>query len=203
MSTQTDPPPLTDPGSATAAGGSSNAEDRAQQATGQAQEKAQQAAGQAQEKAQQAAGQAHAKVREQLDQRSTQLAEQVHQQASDLRSVSEALRDQGKDRPAEVVDRLAGYGEQAGGYLRDKDADAMLGDAEDFGRQKPAAVAAGALLLGFAASRFLKASSSKRYSTRATQQLPTPRVESPAAAPNPDPPMPATPSSRPSVGSGI
>ena len=121
MSTQTDPSPLADPDRASAAGGSSNAQDRAQQATGQAQEKAQQAAGQAQEKAQQAAGQAQAKLREQLDQRSTQLAEQVDQQASDLRSVSEALRDQGKDRPAEVVDRLAGYGEQAGSYLRDND----------------------------------------------------------------------------------
>jgi uncharacterized protein YjbJ (UPF0337 family) len=81
------------------------------------------------EKAQQAAGQAQAKVREQLDQRSTELAGQVDQQASDLRSVSEALRDQGKDRPAEVVDRLVGYAEQAGRYLRDKDAEAMLDDA--------------------------------------------------------------------------
>ena len=62
--------------------------------------KAQQAAGQAQEKAQAAAGQAQAKVRDQLDQRSSQLGEQAYQQASDLRSVSEALRNQGKDRPA-------------------------------------------------------------------------------------------------------
>jgi hypothetical protein len=168
-----------------------------------AQEKAQQATGQAQEKAQQAAGQAQAKVREQLDQRSTQLAEQVDQQASDLRSVSEALRGQGKDRPAEVVDRLVGYADQAGSYLRDKDADAMLGDAEDFGRQKPAAVAAGALALGFAASRFLKASSSKRYVTRGTQRLPAPAAESPAAMPAVVDPTPVPPMSRPSAGSGI
>jgi len=163
MSTQTDP-------SRPAVGDSSDAAD-----TGAgAQEKAQAAAGQAQEKAQEAAGQVQDKVREQLDQRSTQLAEQVNGQASDLRSVSAALRDQGKDRPAEAVDRLAGYAEQAGSYLRDKDADAMLGDAEDFGRRKPAAVAAGALALGFAASRFLKASSRKRYSsTRDARRLPT------------------------------
>jgi hypothetical protein len=126
------------------------------------------------EKAQQAAGQAQAKVREQLDQRSTELAGQVDQQASDLRSVSEALRDQGKDRPAEVVDRLVGYAEQAGRYLRDKDAEAMLDDAEDFGRQKPAVVAAGALALGFAASRFLKASSSKQPPQ--TVDATTPRI---------------------------
>jgi hypothetical protein len=128
--------------------------------------KAQQVAGQAQEKAQAAAGQAQAKVRDQLDQRSSQLGEQAHQQASDLRSVGEALRNQGKDRPAQAVDRLAGYAERASSYLRDTDADSMLSDAEDFGRRKPAAVAAGALALGLVASRFLKASSSRRYSAR-------------------------------------
>ena len=203
MSMQTDPSPLADAGSKSPAGDSSRTQDTAQQTTGQAQEKAQQAAGQAQEKAQQAAGQAQAKVREQLDQRSTQLADQVHQQASDLRSVSEALRDQGKGRPAEAMDRLAGFAEQAGSYLRDKDADAMLGDAEDFGRRKPAAVAAGALMLGFAASRFLKASSSQRYSRRDSQQLPAPRVESPATAPTAVEPLPVTPSGQPAAGSGI
>ena len=135
-----------------------------------AQASAQQAAGQAQEKAQAAAAQAQAKVREQLDQRSSQLAEQAHQQASDLRSVSQALRDQGKDRPAQAVDRVAGYAEQAGSYLRDTDPDSMLSDAEDFGRRKPGAVAAGALALGFLASRFLKASSSRRHSARQIEQ---------------------------------
>jgi hypothetical protein len=190
MSTQTNPQSM-DAGSADTADTKTKAQDKAQQATGEAQEKAQQAAGQAQ-----------AKLREQVDQRSTQLAEQVHQQATDLRSVSEALRDQGKDRPGEVVGRLAGYAEQAASYLRDKDAEGMLGDAEDFGRQKPAAVAAGALVLGFAASRFLKASSSRRYTARDTQQLP-PRVEASAATPAALDPVPATSASRPSVGSGI
>lgn len=152
-------------------------------ATTDAQAKAKQAAGQAQEKAQVAVGEAQDKVREQLDQRSSQLAEQAHQQASDLRSVSEALRDQGKDRPARAVDRLAGYAEQAGSYLRDTDADSMLSDAEDLGRRKPGAVAAGALALGLLASRFLKASSSRRYSVRQTEQA---RAETTGSA------MPAT-----------
>ena len=138
------------------------------------QAKAQQAAGQAQEKAQAAAGQAQAKLREQLDHRSGQLAEQVHQQTSDLRSVGETLRDRGKDRPAQAVDRLVGYAEKVEGYLRNRDADAMFGDAEEFGRRKPGAVAAGAFALGLVASRFLKASSSRRYSARQTGPSPTP-----------------------------
>ena len=105
-----------------------------------AQTKAQDAAEQAQEQVQAAAEKTQATMREQRDQRSSQLGEKAHQQASDLRSVSDALRDQGKDRPAEAVSRLAGYAEQAGSYLRDTEADSMLSDAEDFGRRKPAAV---------------------------------------------------------------
>ncbi len=166
-----------------------------------AQAKAQQAAGQAQEKAQAAAGQAQAKLREQLDQRSTQLAEQAHQQASDLRSVSETLRDQGKDRPAEAVDRLAGYAEQAGSYLRDTDADSMLSDAEDFGRRKPGAVAAGGLALGLVASRFLKASSSRRYSARQTEQLRAGTTGT--ATPATIEPLPATPGQPPTFRPGL
>jgi hypothetical protein len=165
---------------------------------------AQRAADQAQEKAQAAAGQAQAKVREQLDQRSSQLAEQAHQQASDLRSVSDALRDQGKDRPAQTVDRLAGYAEHAGTYLRDTDADSMLSDAEDFGRRKPGAVVAGGLALGLVASRFLKASSGRRYSAR---RSPQPGLSSPGgpagAVPTTMQPRPATPSPLPATRSGI
>lgn len=187
METQTDP-------------GYHPKDDTADSAAGaDAQAKAQRAAGQTSEKAQAAAGQAQARVREQLDQRSSQLAEQAHQQASDLRSVSEALRDQGKDRPAQAVDRLAGYAEQAGSYLRDTDADSMLSDAEDFGRRKPAAVAAGALALGLVASRFLKASSSRRYSARQTEQplRPSPVTTAGPAMPATIEPLPVTPSTQP------
>jgi hypothetical protein len=166
MPTQTNPPRPPAPG----AGDSG-----ASEAQAKAQEKAQEVAGQAQEKAQAAAGQAQARVREQLDQRSSQVAEQINEQASDLRAVSGALRDQGKEGPAKAADRLAEYAEKVGGYLRDKDSEALLHDAEDFGRRQPAAVAAGGLALGFLASRFLKASSSQRYSSRSAGQLPPPR----------------------------
>jgi hypothetical protein len=142
------------------------AQANAQDVAAQAQEKAQQVADQAQEKGQQAATHAKDKLREQLDQRSSQAAEQVNQQASDLRAVSNSLREQGKDGPASAAGRLAEYAEKAGGYLQEKDSDALLADAEDLARRQPWAVAAGALALGFAASRFLKASSSKRHSTR-------------------------------------
>ena len=75
--------------------------------------KAADAAGQAQQSAQAAVGQAQERLREQITQRSTQAAEQINEQASDLRSVSQALREQGKDGPAQAADRLAGYAERS------------------------------------------------------------------------------------------
>lgn len=143
---------------------------------GKAQEKAQQAAGQAQEKAQQAAGQVQDRVREQIDQRSSEAAEQIREQGSDLRSVGESLRNEGKDGPAKAADRLADYAEKVGSYLSEKDSHALLSDAEDFGRKQPWAVAAGSLVLGFAASRFLKASSSERYQSHPSRRPAGPAV---------------------------
>lgn len=169
----------------------------ASDAQAKAQEKAQEIASQAQEKAQAASGQAQAKLREQLDQRSAQVAGQINEQASDLRAVSEALREQDKDGPAKAADRLAEYAEKVGGYLRDKDSEALLQDAEEFGRRQPAAVAAGGLLLGFVASRFLKASSSRRYSSRSAGELPPPR---PPAPPRPRAAVEGTGSQPPDAG---
>jgi ElaB/YqjD/DUF883 family membrane-anchored ribosome-binding protein len=158
-----------------------NAQGSASDAAGAAKDKAQAAAGQAQEKAQAAAGQAQDKLREQIDQRSTQAAEQINTQASDLRSVSDALRKEGKDGPADAADRFAGYAEKVGGYLHEKDSHALLADAEDFGRQRPWAAVGGGLVLGLAASRFLKASSGRRYQSRTSSSRPSQLSASPAA----------------------
>jgi ElaB/YqjD/DUF883 family membrane-anchored ribosome-binding protein len=143
--------------------------------TDQAKEKAQEAAG----KAQEAADQAKGRVREQVDQRSTEAGEQVSSTAGDLRSVGEELRKQGKDTPAKLAEQAADRTEKLGSYLTESDADRILHDVEDFARRQPWAVVAGGLALGFAASRFLKASSSQRYQQRssgrdpATPSLPT------------------------------
>jgi ElaB/YqjD/DUF883 family membrane-anchored ribosome-binding protein len=131
--------------------------------TGQAQQKAQEVASQAQDKAREAAGEARGRIGEQVDQRSTQIGDQVNSNAGDARSVAEELRKQGKDAPARYVDQAADRAERLGGYLQNSDGDQILRDVEDFGRRNPWAVAAGGLLLGFAASRLLKASSSQRY----------------------------------------
>jgi hypothetical protein len=118
---------------------------------------------QAKEKAQEGAQQAKRTVRDQVDQRSTEAGERVGSTAQDIRSVSEELRKQGKDQPAKLAEQAAQRAESLGDYLKRSDGDTILRDVEDFGRQRPWAVIAGGLAIGLAASRFLKASSTRRY----------------------------------------
>ena len=151
-----------------------SSQDEQNGAAAQAQEKAQEVVGQAQEKAQEAKQQAGGKLREQVDQRSNEAGEQVTTAASDLRTVGEQLREQGKETPAKLAEQAAERTDQLGSYLTESDADKILRDVEDFARRQPWAVVAGGLVLGFAASRFLKASSSQRYGERSrSPELPS------------------------------
>jgi hypothetical protein len=117
----------------------------------------------AQDKTRGALGQARGRLRDQVDQRSTQAGDQVQSAAQDVRSVAEQLRNQGKETPARVAEQVADRAESFGTYLRDADGKRLLGDVEAVARRQPWLVAAGGLALGLVASRFLKASSSRRY----------------------------------------
>jgi hypothetical protein len=121
----------------------------------------------AQDKVRGVAGQARSRFRDQVDQRSTQAGERLSGTAVDVRGVAEELRRQGKDTPARLVEQAAGQADRVADYLKGASGERLLRDVEDFARRQPWAVAAGGLVLGFAASRFLKASSSRRY--QATQ----------------------------------
>jgi hypothetical protein len=119
----------------------------------------------AQDKTRGALGQVRGRLRDQVDQRSTQAGDQVQSAAQDVRKVAEQLRGQGKDTPARAAEQVADRAESFGSYLRDADGERLLRDAEDVARRQPWLIAAGGLALGFAASRFLKASSSRCYQT--------------------------------------
>jgi hypothetical protein len=73
------------------------------------------------------------------------------------------LREKGQDGPARATEQAAEKMDQAGRWLTESDADRILSDVEDFARRQPWAVLAGGLVVGFAASRFLKSSSRQRY----------------------------------------
>jgi hypothetical protein len=140
---------------------------------------------QAKDKAQEAAGQARRGLRDQVDQRSTQAGERVGGVAHDVRDVAGQLREQGKDQPAKLAEQAAQRAESLGDYLKRSDGDTILRDVEDLGRRQPWAVIAGGLALGFAASRFLKASSSRRYESRweSSDRLPARREDVTPQAP--------------------
>jgi ElaB/YqjD/DUF883 family membrane-anchored ribosome-binding protein len=168
--------------------------------TGNGPSTAQQAKEKTREQAQQAAGQAKSTVRSQVDQRSTDAGERVGGFASDVRSVGDQLRQQGKDQPAKLAEQAADRAERLGDYLKQSDADRILGDIEDFGRRQPWAVIAGGVALGLVASRFLKASSSRRYEQRRQDyaEIPARTYDTPATSGirsgtvTPDPAVPPT-----------
>ena len=148
----------------------------AQDAKEQAKQKASEVSGQAQEKAQEAAGQAKSRARDEIDKRSTEAGQQVSSTADDLKSVSQSLREQGKEQPAKMADQAAERVERLGGYLQDADSDRILGDIEDLARRQPWLVVAGGVALGVAAARFLKASSSQRYQQKSSGSTGTPSL---------------------------
>ncbi len=125
--------------------------------------KVQDVAGQAQESLQQVAGQATDTIKQQLDERSTTVGESADTLSQAARHSAEELRAQGQDLPAQVIEQAAGRVEQLGQYLRNANGEQIISDVERFGRQQPWAVIAGGVFLGFVASRFLKASSTRRY----------------------------------------
>jgi hypothetical protein len=135
----------------------------------------------AQDKTRGALGQARGRLSEQVDQRSTQAGDQVQSAAQDVRSVAEQLRNQGKETPARVAEQVADRAESFGTYLRDADGERLLGDVEAFARRQPWLVAASGLALGFAASRFLKASSSRRYQAGADRSYASQHMSDTAA----------------------
>jgi hypothetical protein len=74
---------------------------------------------------------------------------------------------QGNQSAADAANRAAAQAERLGAYLQDADANRILADAEDVARKNPWAVVVGGVVVGAAAARFLKASSSRRYESTA------------------------------------
>jgi len=121
------------------------------------------AQGQISETAHGLGGKAEFRLREQLDERSTQAGEQVHSIGKVLQSGANQLRSEGKETPARVVDEVARRADDLGSYLQSTQADRFLHDIETFARRRPWVAAGIGALAGFAASRFVKASSDRRY----------------------------------------
>lgn len=122
-----------------------------------------QAQQQVQEKAQEIRGQAEVRLRDQVDQRSSQAGEQMQAVGQALEQSAEQLRTDGKGTPASIVEQVARKIDELGEYLQSANADRILGDVENVARRRPWLTGAAGAVAGFLASRFVKASSDRRY----------------------------------------
>ena len=122
----------------------------------------------AKDKAAEVGSQVGDKAKSQVDTRTTQAGDAIQDKAEGLRQMSDQLRDSGQDAFAQLAEKVATLTEDAAKYLRNADADSILGDVEGFARKSPWAVAAGGLFLGLAASRIVKAGTDRRSSGQST-----------------------------------
>jgi hypothetical protein len=118
---------------------------------------------QAGEKTSEVKEQARAKLRDQLQERSTDMGRQLSSVGGAVNEAAQKLRDDGNTSAADLTERAGEKVSQLATYLEHADGDRMLRDLEDLGRRQPMVAVAGGLVVGFVASRFLKASSSRRY----------------------------------------
>ena len=130
---------------------------------GQASAKVQDVASTAQEKAGELTSKGRSRLSEQLDQRTTDAGSQAHSVAQALRSSTDRLNEDGNAKAADIANRAADQVERVGSYLQQKNGDDILRDVEDFARRRPWLIAGLGFLGGIVGSRFLKASSEKRY----------------------------------------
>ena len=112
--------------------------------------------------------QGRGKLGETLDRRTTEVGGQARQAAQVLRQSGSQMLTQADgngQQVAHLTELAADRVEQLGGYLERTSGDQLLRDAEEFARRRPWMVAGFGLMAGLAASRFLKASSERRYGT--------------------------------------
>jgi ElaB/YqjD/DUF883 family membrane-anchored ribosome-binding protein len=131
---------------------------------GQASGQVQEAASTAQERAVELKEQGKSKLGETLDQRTNEAGVQARKMAQALRRSGEQLSNEGNGQQvAGLAEGAADRLERLGGYLERTSGDELVRDLEDFARRRPWMVAGMGLVAGLAASRFVKASSERRY----------------------------------------
>jgi len=143
----------------------STAEETGQEGlAGKASAQVQEAASTAQEKAADLKEQGKSKLGETLDQRTNQVGGQARKMAQVLRRGGEQLSNT-DDAPqaAGLAKGAADRIERLGAYLERTSGHGLVRDVEDMVRRRPSLAAGIGLVTGLAASRFLKASSERRY----------------------------------------
>ncbi|SDX86084.1 hypothetical protein [Citreimonas salinaria] len=155
------------------------------------------------EDARQAGQQAYDTVKDEAGHQAEEAQSRIASEAGDvaqaLRKAAEASRDGSPQERTfgQIADALADASE---GFNR-KDLGELVSDANHFARRNPIAFLGGAVLLGFAAARFAKASSHRSGHEDFDRRSGTPTAApAPAPAPTTAPASPAAPAGTPRTG---
>jgi hypothetical protein len=112
--------------------------------------------------AEQAAKAVRARTEGALDGQRLAAADRIGRTASALRSAAEQMRTQEAGGLARLAEDAAERMDAASRRLRDEDLPSLVASASELARRQPVAFFAAAVAAGFALSRFLKASASRR-----------------------------------------
>jgi ElaB/YqjD/DUF883 family membrane-anchored ribosome-binding protein len=147
--------------------GGSGVSDTAGLVAEQVQSQAQQVAQQAQQTAGQVATQAKQQTTSALNSQKDKAADSLESVAQALRQTSQQLQQQ-QGGISQLVNKAADRVEQVSQYLRNRDVNDLVYDAEGYARSNPGVFLGGALALGFLTARFLKSSPPSSGNSRYT-----------------------------------
>jgi hypothetical protein len=116
---------------------------------------------QASDKTSQLAAQAKEQARPALQTQKEHAAQTLSATAEALRKSTQHLHEQDQEAIARYMDQAAERVERFGGYLRRRDLDGLVADAEQFARRQPGLFLGGAFALGLLGARLLKSSSQR------------------------------------------
>ena len=127
----------------------------------QAQERVGQVAGQAQEQVSRVVDRAQEQAKSQLGGQVSRAAEGLGTVAEAVGAVGQQLREKDQAALAQYANQAADRIERFSHYLRERDVNELLGEAQRLARRQPTLFMGGAFALGLVAARFLKSSSEK------------------------------------------
>ncbi len=114
---------------------------------------------------------AQRKAQEVVVARKAATAEFIHDMSEAVNSATEVLERQGRHGAASLLKSAAGELDRFSSSVANRDADSLLEDFRELSQRKPSLFFGGALVVGFAAARFLVASGSR--SRRQSVQAPS------------------------------
>ena len=131
----------------------------------QAKQQSREVAQRAQQQASEVAEQGSRRAKSQIATQKERAAGQLEGVAQALHQTGQQLREQDQGSMGRYADQAADQVERFSGFLRESDANELIGEAESLARSRPAVFLGGAFVLGVAAARFLKSSSSSSSSS--------------------------------------